>query len=514
MPTTMPHASIGECLDVISKQDMAIRAIPEVETVVGKIGRADSPLDPAPLSMIETIITYKPEFSEPDKTTGLRKRLWRDQIKRPDDIWNEIVRVSKLPGTTSAPRLQPIAARIVMLQTGIRAPMGVRIQGQSLKDCESLGLALEPLLKEVPGVAPEAVNADRVVGKPYLEIRIDRDAIARYGIRIQDVQDIIEIALGGKPIAFTVEGRERYAIRVRYARELRDHPDSMARVLVSAPGGARIPLGELAKFNFVRGPQVIKSENTFLVSYVVFDKSPGYAETDVVESAKAHLLEAIKNGRLKMPPGSNYTFIGSYQNQVRSEKTLRVILPVSLFIIFIILYLQFSSVATSLLVFAGILVAWCGGFLMLWFYAQPWFLNFSLFGIHFRELMNVQPFNLSVAVWVGFIALFGIASDDGVVMATFLEESFDGANARTVEEIREQVVKAGNRRIRPCLMTTATTILALLPILTSTGRGADVMIPMALPGFGGMCLELLTLFLVPVGYCLIKEWTVAGKRGA
>lgn len=505
MPTTMPHASVAECTDVLSKQDRAIRAIPEVETVVGKIGRVDSPLDPAPISMIETVISYVAEYSEPDPETGIRKRQWRDHIKTPDDIWKEIIQASSVPGTTSAPKLQPIAARLVMLQSGIRAPMGIQISGPDTQSVEELGFALEKELRKIPGIDASTVSADRIVGKPYIEIEVNREAAARYGIKVAELQSVIEISLGGKILTQTIEGRERYGIRLRFARELRDNPELIKNIPVATPDKKFIPLGDLSTISFVKGPQVLKSENSFPIGYVIFDKMPEYAETDVVEAADAYLKRKIAEGSLKLPANTSFKFIGNYQNQVRSEKKLMVVLPLSLLIIFLILYLEFSSVPVTFLVFTGIGVAWSGGFLMIWLYSQGWFLNFSLFGIHFRELLNMHSMNLSIAVWVGFIALFGIASDDGVVMASYLESTFEKNDTNDVKQIRAAVLEAGLKRIRPCLMTTATTILALLPVLTSTGRGADVMIPMAVPTFGGMCVELLTLFVVPVGYCWIKE---------
>ena len=515
MPTTMPHASIGEAIDVVQKQDMAIRALPEVESVVGKIGRVESPLDPAPISMIETVITYKPEFGPPDAETGTRPRLWRDHIRSSDDIWKEIERAARVPGTTSAPKLQPIAARIVMLQSGVRAPMAVRILGQNLDDIEQVGLAVERFLKEVPDVEPETVVADRIVGKPYLEIDIDRRAIARYGISIRDVQNVIETAVGGVPITMTVEGRERYPVRVRYQRELRDTIESLDEVLVAAPDGTQIPLGQLAVVRYLRGPQAVKSEDTKLVGYVIFDKKDGRAEVDVVEACRRYLDEKIATGELVLPPGTERpTFIGSYENQVRSAKTLAVVVPLALFLIFIILYLQFRAVSTTVLIFLGVFIACSGGFILIWLYSVPWLGNFEVFGRNLRELFQMGPMNLSVAVWVGFIALLGIATDDGVVVASYLDQSFRTRRPRTVHEIREATVAAGLRRIRPCLMTTATTILALLPVLTSTGRGADVMVPMAVPSFGGMTIALMTLFFVPVSYCWIRECRVKfGRRG-
>lgn len=509
MPTTMPHASIGEALDVLQKQNIRISQIPEVESVVGKIGRVESPLDPAPISMIETIISYKPEYTAKDPKTGRRKRQWRPHIKTPDDIWQEIVKAGSIPGTTSAPKLQPIAARIVMLQSGMRAPMGVKVLGQDLKEIEEVGFQIERFLKQVPGVEPAAVVADRIVGKPYLEFAIDREKIARYGVNIRDVQNVIEVAIGGMRLTTTVEGRERYPVRVRYSRELRDSIEELSEVLVPTKDGAQIPLAQVAELNFVRGPQVIKSEDTFLVGYVLFDKKPDIAEVDVVNRAQRYLKEKMESGEFVLPPGTSYKFAGSYENQVRSEKRLAVVLPLSLFIIFLILYFQFKSVPTTLLVFSGILVAFCGGFILIWLYAQDWFLALPFFGDYFRQLFHMQTYNLSVAVWVGFLALFGIASDNGVVMASYLDQSFAQRRPRTREEIRQAVLFAGQRRVRPCLMTTATTILALLPILTSGGRGADVMIPMALPSVGGMMVALITFFIVPVGYSWLKERKIA-----
>jgi Cu(I)/Ag(I) efflux system membrane protein CusA/SilA len=532
MPTTMPHASIGEVMDVLQKQDMAINAIPEVEMAVGKLGRVESPLDPAPISMIETVVNYKSEYLTDDdgriltfaydsgKQTFLRTdedqlipdddgrpfRQWRDEIESPTDIWDEIVKAASIPGTTSAPKLQPIAARIVMLQSGMRAPMGLKVFGPDLETIEKVALDIEGFLKQVPSITSEAVLADRIVGKPYLEIDIDRDAIARYGIKITTVQDVIEVAIGGKPITQTVEGRERFPVRVRYLRELRDTIESIEETLVSAHDGTQIPLRQLATIEYVRGPQVIKSEDTFLVGYVIFDKEDGYAEVDVVEQAQRFLEDKVDSGELLIPAGVSYKFTGSYENQLRAAKKLSVVLPVALFAIWLILYFQFKQVSTTLLVFSGILFAWSGGFILVWLYGQPWFLDLTLFGHNLRDLFQVGTVNMSVAVWVGFLALFGIATDDGVIMATYLSQRFREAPPENREEIHQRVVEAASRRVRPAMMTSATTILALLPVLTSTGRGADVMVPMSIPTFGGMLLEIMTIFVVPVLYCALAEY--------
>ena len=532
MPTTMPHASIGEAMDVLQLQNRLLVSIPEVESVVGKIGRADSPLDPAPISMIETFISYKSEYKSDqngnrldfrydeesgtyarddqdnliEDSSGRPFRQWREEIKSPNDIWEEITKAADIPGTTSAPKLQPIAARIVMLQSGMRAPMGMKIKGPDLITIERVALQIEGLLKQVPSVKASAVIADRIVGKPYLEIDIDRDAIKRYGLHIRSVQDVIEVAIGGRRITTTVEGRERYPVRVRYARELRDDAESLERILVPTPMGQQIPLGQLADIRYLRGPQVIKSEDTFLLGYVLFDMKAGNAEVDVVEDAQAFLQEKIASGELVLPAGVSYTFAGNYENQLRSQKTLMVVLPLALGIIFLILYFQFKSVITTSLVFSGIAIAWAGGFIMLWLYGTDWFLDFDVFGTNMRTLFQVHTINLSVAVWVGFLALFGIASDDGVVIASYLDESFRKDRIANAKHAREATVTAGMRRVRPCLMTTATTLLALIPVLTSTGRGSDIMVPMAIPSFGGMTIEILTMLVVPVLYCSVMEW--------
>lgn len=568
MPVTMPHASIGEALDIVQMQDRALEALPEIELAVGKLGRAESPLDPAPASMIETLIQYRPDFirgpdglpetfryspgdfdffrgvdgsplpapdGKPYRVRGrfLRTadnrlipdprgkpfRLWRPAldpalnagraswkgIQEPNDIWELIVQAADLPGITRAPKLQPISARIVMLQSGIRASMGVRVKGPDLETIEKVSAQIEKYLREVPAIVPASVVADRIIGKPYLEIDIDREAIAQYAVNLKEVQDVIEIAIGGAQISTSVEGRERYPIRVRYMRELRDTLESLGRILVPSETGLQIPLTQLADIRYARGPEAIRTEDTFLVGYVLFDKMEGHGEVDVVEHAGNYLRYKIEAGELRLPAGTSYSFTGNYESHLRAGKKLKVIVPLALFIIFVILFLQFNSTSTTLMVFSSIPVAWAGGFIMLWLYGQPWFLDFEVLGSNLRDLLQVHPVNLSVAVWVGFLALFGIAADDNIVMATYLEERFRSRKPGSVREIRAAAVEAGLKRIRPCLMTTATTILALLPVLTSRGRGSDVMVPMAIPSFGGLIFEVITMFTLPVLFCAWKE---------
>ncbi|MGJ8760898.1 MAG: efflux RND transporter permease subunit [Polaribacter sp.] len=548
MPTSLPHAGVEENKRVLQQLDMAVATIPEIETVVGKAGRTESSLDPAPLSMYENMIQYKPEYmrnsegkrqryrvntdglfelkngmslraeqSEAWQSLNAKEQLiednngeyyrnWRPEIKNPDDIWKEIIKVTKLPGVTSAPKLQPIETRLIMLQTGMRAPMGIKVKGQDLKQIEAFGLQLESLLKQAEGVKVEAVFADRIVGKPYLLIDIDREKIARYGISIEDVQSVLKVAIGGMALTQTVEGRERYGVRVRYPRELRGNPEDIKDIYVPVEKGSPVPLSELATIKYEQGPQVIKSEDTFLVGYVLFDKIDGFAEVNVVENAQALFQQKIDSGELTVPKGISYKFTGTYENQLRAEKTLAVVVPLALAIIFLILYFQFKSVTTSLMVFTGIAVAFAGGFIMIWLYGQDWFFNFSFFGENMRDLFNMKTVNLSVAVWVGFIALFGIATDDGVVMATYLTQTFDREKPSNKMSIRVAALEAAKKRIRPCLMTTVTTILALLPVLTSTGKGSDIMIPMAIPIFGGMVIDITSYFIVPVLYSWREEF--------
>ena len=538
MPTVSPHASIDEATETLRQLDAAIAAIPEVAQVVGKIGRVESPLDPAPISMVETVVNYISEYKSDDKgrvlrfksdeqgdfiyddhgrliedSSGIPFRQWRPQIKSPDDIWQEIDRVTRMPGVTGAPKLQPIETRLVMLRTGMRAPMGLKIKGPDLETIQDFGLQIERLMRsgEVLGLATATVNADRIVGKPYLEIVPNRSAASRYGLNISDIHEAIQAAIGGKMTGSTIEGRERYMIQVRYARERRDDIASLGRILVTSKEGAQVPLEQLAELRYLRGPQIIKAEDTFLTGYVTFGAAPGFAEVDVVESVKQHLLAKEASGELRRPPGLRYDFAGNYEAALDFNRTLLFMLPICLGAIFMLLYFNSRSVINTGIIFSGVAVAWAGGFLMLWLYGQPGFLDFELFGHHVGHLFNVGTINLSTAVWVGFLALFGIATDDGVVVSTYLRQKFAELKPTTLEAVRAATLEAGLRRVRPCLMTTATTLLALLPVITSTGRGSDLMVPMAIPIFGGMFIELMTMFIVPTLYCLWQERALGSR---
>ena len=318
----------------------------------------------------------------------------------------------------------------------------------------------------------------------------------------------ISVAIGGNKLTTTVEGRERFPVRVRYAREFRDNPNDVKTVLIPTPTGAQVPLGELAEITYRRGPQVIKSEDTFLVGYVIFDKVEDVAEVQVVEEAQRFIEAKIASGEFVVPPGVSFKFTGNYENQIRATKRLAIVVPISLLVIFLILYFQFGNVQTTTMVFSGIFVAFAGGFIMIWLYGQDWFMNFSVAGVDMRNLFQMHTINLSVAVWVGFIALFGIATDDGVIMGTYIKQVFDEEHPTTKEGVRTAILHAGMKRVRPAMMTAAVAVIALLPVLTSTGKGSDIMVPMAIPSFGGMLIQVMTMFVVPVLYSMWREGKV------
>ena len=487
MPSLLPSASLSEAQKIIAQQDSAIQEVPEVKSVVGKIGRAESALDPAPISMIETIILLKPEDQWRTVTAG----KGRERRITKQEILQELQTKTTIPGVLPT-WLQPIQTRIVMLQTGFRAMMGVKIFGSDLREIEQIGLQMEQILRKVPGATD--VVADRIIGKPYIEFEIDREAIARYGVNIRDVQDIIEIAIGGENLTTSVEGRERYPIRVRYLRELRERFDDLEHILVPTSTGAQVPIAQVAKIHYNLGPQELKSENGLLVGYVTMN-TRDRDEVSVVEDAEKLLQaekrrsdELIAAGRheeatLVVPPGYYWKWSGQFENQQRATERLSWLVPLVLFSMFLMIYIGFGRWWLALIVFFGILVSASGGFAMLLFYGS----------------------NLSVAVWVGFIALFGVADDASVVILSFLEDKFKERDPKSVEDIRAMVTEATLKRVRPLLMTTATTVVGLMPIFLFYGRGSDVMQPMAIPSVGGMAVQLITFLVAPCLYCLVKE---------
>jgi Cu(I)/Ag(I) efflux system membrane protein CusA/SilA len=487
MPSLLPSASLTEVQKVLAQQDLAIQSVPEVESVVGKAGRAETALDPAPIGMIETIILLKPEseWRMVSDGKGGKRRITKQEILE------ELQAKTNMPGVLPT-WLQPIQTRIVMLQTGFRAMMGVKIFGSDPKVIEQIGLQMEQILRGVPGATD--VVADRIVGKPYIEFQIDREAIARYGVNIQDVQDVIEVAIGGENLTMSVEGRERYPIRVRYLRELRERFDDLERILVPSSTGAQIPMGQLATIDYSLGPQELKSENGLLIGYVTMN-TRDRDEVSVVEDAERLLQDAkwrsdelVAAGRheeatLVVPAGYYWNWSGQFENQQRATRRLSWIVPMVLLTMFVLIYIGLGRWWLALVVFFGIIVSAAGGFLMLY-----------LWGV-----------NLSVAVWVGFIALFGVVDDSSVVMLDFLERQFAGREPKSIADIRAMVMDASLKRVRPLLMSTATTVVGLMPIFLTHGRGSDVMQPMAIPSVGGMSIQLITLFIAPCIYCLVQE---------
>ena len=470
MPTLFPAASFSQAMEILQTQDALIKQIPEVDNVLGKIGRVESALDPAPAAMVETYVMLK------------RQSEWRPGVSH-DDIWNQINAIATLPGVTPASPLQPIEGRVVMLQSGIKASMAIRVFGDSLAGLAEASFAVAEELKANPLVNAATVNPDIVLGKPYIEFKVNREMAARFGMSTMMVNQVIETAVGGMNLTKTVEGRERYPIRVRYQRNIRERVDDLARLPVVTHSGEVVPLKMLADMSTTWGPGVINSEDARLVAHVSFAPSGTSGDLETVKAVEAALRESQTNGSLDLPPGYALKAVGSFQNQIEANQRLMWVVPLVIFTNLFIIYLQFRHLPITLAVFAGIPVAFAGGMI----------------------LLGINGIQMNTAVWVGFIALFGIAVDDGVVIATYLDQVFRRRQLATIDDIRNATVEAGLKRIRPCLMTTSTTIIALIPVLVSTGRGADVAKAMAWPVFGGMLIELLTLFVVPVVFCAFKE---------
>jgi Cu(I)/Ag(I) efflux system membrane protein CusA/SilA len=465
MPVLLPGASLTQVMDVMQKQDKVLKSFPEVEHVVGKLGRAETPTDPAPVGMIETVVKLKPE------------KFWREGMTR-QKLINAMDNAVRIPGVSNI-WTQPIRNRIDMLATGIQTPVGVKVFGEDLKIIENIGIQVESIVREIPGARNP--YAERIGNKPYIEIEIDREKAARYGVRIADVQHLIMTAIGGMNITTTVEGRERYPIRIRYLRELRDSLDTLEKVYVPTPGGAQVPLCQIASITKVEGPAKISGENTLPYVRVFIDvDTDKVGVVDFVRQAQKAVSET-----LDLPSGYYISWSGQYEYEIQARKRLITVVPICIFVIFLLLYLKFHRFSAALLLILSLPFAFVGG---IW-------------------LQYILGFKFSTAVWVGYIALFGVAVEDGVVMVDFLVKSIKkGAN------ITEGVVQAGLLRVRPIVMTTATTILALIPVLVSTGTGSEIMKPIATPTVGGMVTAtLLNLILVPV----LFVWTMTkGNRGS
>ncbi|PIK15741.1 CusA/CzcA family heavy metal efflux RND transporter [Halobacteriovorax sp. JY17] len=461
MPVTTPDVSMTKARELLAYTDKVLKAHPLVENAIGKLGRADTAIDPAPVAMFETIVKLVPEDQWPSGTSIY-------------DIMNELDLKLQVPGLVNA-WLFPIENRIAMISTGIKTQIGIKIFGDNLKTLESLASKIGALIEKVDG--GYGIYAEKITGKPYIEFDIDRVAASRYGINTGTINRILQTAVGGMSIGQFIEGRERYPIRVRYKKELRDRIDELKKVLVPSPLGQHIPLEQLAEIKVVTGPAAIQSENGMLRSLVLLNVQ-GRDLIGFVEEAKLLVEKEIE-----LPKGYSISWAGQYENQVRSNNRLLLLIPFALLINLFLIFLGIKNLRNSAIIFSAVPVAFSGGLILLW----------------------IGGFNTSVAVWVGFIALFGIAVDDGVVMMTYLQESIKNTVPKNWTELKQCIIEAGSRRIRPLVMTTTTTVVALIPIMWSTSTGSEVMKPMAIPTLGGMLVASITLFIVPVVFSYFEQ---------
>lgn len=461
MPVTTPDISMTRARELLAHTDKVISTHPLVREVVGKLGRAKSALDPAPIGMFETVVNLVPDDEWPSGTTIY-------------SIMQELDQMVQVPGLVNA-WLFPIENRVAMISTGIKTPIGIKIFGPDLDKLESLAADVAKEVETIDGAY--GVYAEKIVGKPYVEFHIDRMAASRFGINSADVNKILQTAVGGMSIGQFYDGRERYPIRMRYKKEFREDIEELKRVLVPSPLGPHIPISQLAQIKVVTGPAMIQSENGLQRATVLVN----IRDRDSIGFVEEGIEKVSKN--IKLPPGYSIAWAGQWENQERANTRLMWLIPLSLFINLILIYLGIGKLRDAAIVFLAIPVAASGGIILLW-----------ILGV-----------NTSVAVWVGFIALFGIAVDDGVVLMSFIKSEHARRKPQNTAELFDIIVEAGSRRIRPLLMTTATTVIALLPVMWSSGTGAEVMRPMAIPILGGMTIELITLFIVPVIYSYVEQ---------
>jgi Cu(I)/Ag(I) efflux system membrane protein CusA/SilA len=462
MPLLLPGASLTQVKEVLTKQTSIIKEFPEVVTVVGKLGRAETATDPAPIGMIEAIIVLKPEDQ------------WRPEMTKTQLI-KEIIQKTQMAGVTPI-MTQPIRNRIDMLSTGIQTPVGVKIFGSDLKEIERLALEIENIIRNVPG----AVNpyAERVGNKPYLEIEIDRNQVARHGIRVGDVQALLMTAIGGMNITTTVEGRERYPVRVRYMRELRDNVEAIKRIMVDSPFGYKVPLGQLTRIIRVPGPAKVASEDTLLYVRIFVDVDT--EKTGIVDFVKE--ADRLVKESVTFPPGYYITWSGQYEYEIESRKRLMIVVPICIVAIFVLLYMKFKSLSAAVILLLAVPFAFLGG---IW-------------------LQFLLGYKFSTAVWVGYIALFGVSVEAGIVMVEYLLQKKKSSGDD--KPLKDTVIDAALLRVRPIVMTTATTILALMAVMLSTGTGSEVMKPIAVPTVGGMVTATLTnLVLIPVLFYWVNK---------
>ena len=468
MPTSLPGMSVAEARKVLQRQDEILAQFPEVERVFGKVGRARTATDPAPLSMVETVVTLKPESQ------------WR-----PGMDWDKLI--AEMDGVLRFPGMpniwwMPIQTRTEMLATGIRSPIGIKIFGPELETIERVAVDIEKAVQSIPGT--RSAFAERVTGGYFVDFEIRRREAARYGLQVEQVESIIQTAIGGMNIDQTIEGRERYAINVRYARELRDDLEALKRILVPTPSGAQVPMAQLADIKTVTGPPMIRDEAAQLVGFVFVD-IVGRPLGDYVEEAKKVVREQVD-----IPPGYRIAWGGQFQYMERAKEKLKIVVPLTLFIIFFLLYLNFNSLPETLIVMLTVPFSLVGG---VW-------------------LLYLLDYNLSIAVWVGVIALAGVAVEIGVVMLVYLNEAWERRvrEERTaMGDLREAIIEGAGQRVRPIIMTVGTTIIALLPIMMGTGTGSDVMKRIAAPMVGGLITAtVLSLVVVPTIFSIWKGWGI------
>ena len=468
MPVSVPSISMSKARELLAYTDKVLKDHPLVKDAYGKLGRADTSLDSAPIAMIETIV----KLVDRDKWPA-GKSIY--------DIMSELDGQLQVPGLVNSWSF-PIQTRLAMLATGIKTQVGIKIFGPDLNQLQKLSKEIGKEVEKISGAY--GVYAEQITGKPYIEFELDRIAASRFGINTGTINNILQTAVGGMPIGQFYEGRERYPIRVRYKKEFRDRIDELKRVLVPSPLGQHIPLEQLATIRIVEGPSAIQSENGMLRSLVLLNVE-GRDLIGFVEEAKEHIDKTIK-----LPPGYSLKWAGQYENQIRANKRLAMVIPLALFINLIIIFLGIKSLRNSAIIFSAIPIAMAGGLILLW----------------------IAGLNTSVAVWVGFIALFGIAVDDGVVMMVYIQKALREKKPKDWVDLKHCILEAGSRRIRPLIMTTTTTIFALLPVLWSTTTGSEVIRPMAIPVIGGMLVELITLFVVPVTFSYFEERKIKGEK--
>ncbi len=480
MPATLPGLSITKAAELVQTQDKIIKSFPEVESVFGKAGRASTATDPAPTEMFETVVNLKPESE------------WRPGMTV-DKLIAEMDKSLQFPGVSNAWTM-PIKARIDMLSTGIRTPVGVKVFGKDLAEIEGLSRQIEAVIRKVPGTT--SAYAERVIGGYYLNVDADRTQLARYGLMVDDVQNLIAMALGAEPVTTTVEGRERYTVSIRYPRDLRSDPQAIAsQVLVSLPDGGTVPLGEVAKVSLALGPSSIRTENAQLTGYIYVDFRDRDLGGYVADAQKAVATQ------VKFPPGYYVTWSGQFEYLERAKARLQTVVPVTVVIIFLLLYLNFRRVTETLIVMLSVPFALVGGLWLMWWLG----------------------FNLSVAVSVGFIALAGVAAETGVVMLIYLDQAFTDLQAEraaegrpfTHEDLHAAIMSGGGERVRPLMMTVAAIMAGLLPIMWNHGTGAEVMQRIAVPMIGGMVsATVLTLVVIPAIYAVVKGLAIRAPRAA